>query len=522
VRFRRFQLLRALRVAVLLAGGWAASIRGAGGADAAVVLDVRAFGANGDGTFHSVKEWIDAGRYRSFRALRKDCPFVDSAKWSTDEAAFARAKLALPPAGGTIHFPAGRYVAARASWTIFRDNVRLTGDGADRTILSTTPAVEDALVVAPYRHAGWLEGSRREYPFTAESGRHGDDGVQLRLAAWASDFSPGELVFIRDGANRFDQDYGEFNEVASVDASGRLRFKHPLARNYTLAELNWAAEVGADFEMPREHRSVRVALRAGPGHYPPPRDATVTIAGNIFHVVDSSRTRLRLSNPGRGNTPPGTVIPAGAKIGKSRSVIKLTKSVRHFRCENLQIVGRRKILNLSNSYDVTFADCAFVRDARGSRFTGGLTIDGDGGRFARFERCRFTAIPPAGMQFARSFGGVTFDGCTFSDTNVAFTEFNFGCRVTGCTFDVHGGPALHNVIIAGKSCGDLRFLDNRIRARGVTAVFDAQSDIQSQKHGDGGDVIVRGNTIEAIGVAHVFHAGATGHFALSENRLTRR
>ncbi|HWA84640.1 MAG TPA: hypothetical protein VG710_00340 [Opitutus sp.] len=472
---------------------------------ASPVINVCELGASGDGRFHSVKEWIADGRYRSFHALRKDCPFIDGAGWSTDEAAFARAKLLLPASGGTIHFPAGQYLAVHSSWKIMRDNVRLTGDGAERTILSTGPDVADALVIAPYRHVGWIEGSRREFPFTDDSGRRGDDGVQLKSAEWAAEFRPGELVFIRDGANRFDQDYGEFNEVASSDAAGRLVFKHPLARDYTLAALNWAGEVAEDFRLPREGRTVRIRTRSGPGFFIPPRGTTVTIDGDIFHVESAGPNTLRLSNPGRGNAPAGTVVHAGAKIGKSRSVIRVTKTVRNFRCEDLQVVGRRKILNLSNSYDLAFVRCAFVRDARDRRFEGGLTIDGDDGRFARFEQCRIAAMPPAQMQFARSFGGVVFDRCEFIDAGVAFTEFNFDCEVKDCRFDVHGNAALTSVIVAGKSCGDLRFFDNRIKATGVRAIFDSQSDIQSQKHGGDGPIVVGRNTVDTVGNVRFYY-----------------
>lgn len=492
-------------------------------ANQAVTLDVRSFGAIGDGTVHPVTDWKDTrGRRFSFRELRRKYPFVDAADWSVDELAFELAKRALPPEGGTIHFPAGHYVTGKHPWRIWRDRVRITGDGAELTTLSTARGVADALSVSPYRHVGWREGAKQEYVFAADSGRIGDSTLLLKNASAAREFSPGELVFIRNGACRFDQDYGEFNEVSAVEPDGRLRLAHPLSRDYTLAQLNWAAELAEDFTMPAQGRAAKGAVRAGEGYFVPGVGATVSIGENLFRIESSSTRDLSLVNDGRDNDPPGTVFPSGSKIAKSRSILKVTRTTRDFRCENLTIVGRRKILNLSNSYGLAFRDCVFVRDLRDGGFRGGLTIDGDGGRFARFERCRIVATPAIGMQFARSFGDVVFDECTFTDTNAAFTEFNFDCEVTRCTFEVRGSPALTSVIIAGKSCGDLRFIENRIRASDLPVVFDAVSDIHSQKHGSEGSVTVRGNVIDATRVGRIFPPAPPGRFVLSDNQIDER
>ncbi|HYP15659.1 MAG TPA: hypothetical protein VEQ65_00500, partial [Opitutus sp.] len=483
-------LLPLLGVVVTLAFARAAELSAdAVAAAQGAVVNVRDFGAIGDGRLHPLSEWVSSGRFRSLRALRAAHPWIDGEAWTIDELAFALAKRALPPEGGTIYFPAGHYVTGQHAWKIWQNNVRLLGDGAERTTLSTAPSVADALSVAPYRHVGWLEGPSREYAFTAESGARGSDSVRLKLPDAARDFQPGEIVFIRNGANRFDQDYGEFNEVAAIDASGALRFRWPLARDYTLARLNWANELAVDFKMPARGKVGKATLRTGEGFFPPHAKATIAVGEQTLRVDQVNGNVVHLSNGGRANAPRGTVIPAGTKIAKSRSVIKLTRSTRNFRCEKLTIVGRRKVVNISNSYDVAFADCVFVRDLRDGGFKGGLTIDGDGGRFARFERCRVIAQPAISMQFARSFGSVVFADCSFTDTNVVFTEFNFDCEVTRCTFDVTGTRALTSAIVAGKSCGDLRFIDNRIRATGVPTIVDTVSDIHSQKHGGEGEVL---------------------------------
>jgi hypothetical protein len=483
------------------------------------IINVRDLGAIADGKVHSVSEWLSSGKFSNLRALQRTYPFVDNTAWTIDEVAFEQARLSLPAEGGTIHLPAGHYVAGRHGWRILRDNVRLLGDGQDQTILSTAPGVPEGLVLSGYRHVGWREGATREFPFSAASGGRGDKSVHLVEAERTREFSPGELVFIRNGACRFDQDYGEFNEVSSVTGDGRVVFKHPLSRDYTLAQFNWANEVAKKFDLPRQGRTVAVEVRSGEGYFRPSPRATVTLGENIFRVKSASDSSLRLENIGPGNAPSGTTIPAGTKIGKSRSLIKLTQSSRNFRCERLQIVGRRKVVNLSNSYDSAFADCTFRRDLRDGQFSGGLTIDGDGGRFARFDRCTIIAEPAAGMQFARSFGGVVFRDCRFINANVAFTEFNFDCEVTGSIFEIQGTRHLTNVIVAGKSCGDLRFLNNRIQASGVERIFDTYSDIHSQKHGSEGDVIVQGNKIETQKGVHVFTFPRAKHVTVENNTV---
>lgn len=496
--------------------------------EATATLDVRDFGAIGDGRVHFVREWIESRRYPSLKHLQKTHPFVDDLAWSIDEVAFEAAKRALPPEGGTIQFPVGHYVAAKHPWRIWRDHVRITGEGSHRTTLSTAPHLADGLSVAPYRHVGWLEGAAREFAYAPGDGARGTDTLSLSEPEWRHEFAPGDLVFIRNGANRYDQDYGEFNEVVRVHPDGRLQFRHSFARDYTTARFNWAGETAEDFVMPAPRRAVKIRLRRGDGRFVPGERATISIGDNLFRVdrvyrADGRATvTVRITNPGRANAPRGTVIAAGTKAGKSRSILKLTRSVRDFRCENLRIIGRRKALVVSNAYEIAFADCVFERDLRGGGFEGGLTIDGDGGRFARFDRCHIIATPAAGMQFARSFGGVVFSGCTFTDANVAFTEFNFDCEVVRCTFEVTGGAGLSNVIIAGKSCGDLRFRENRIRATNVATVIDTHADIQSHRHPGDGGILVRENVIETQNVDHLFTVPKLDRLELRDNRVSPR
>jgi len=516
LRHRAFTVRWAWAAAVVTAPVFAVTPQPA----ADVILNVRDFGATGDGQVHLVREWIDQGRYKSMRDLRRAIPAVQESNWSTDEAAFELAKSKLPPGGGTIYFPAGRYVAVHGSWTVKRNHVRLLGESADVSILLTAPTVNDALVLSPYRHVGWLDEAEQQFPFTSGSGSLGTDSVLLSDKSWREEFHAGDLVFIRNGACRFDQDYGEFNEVVSVDDDGRLRFRHPLARDYTLDRINWAGTVTEDFVLPKAGREVRVSTSQEAGNFKPSAGEAVTVGDQLFEVAGVAPGSLRLHNPARGNAAPGTKVAAGARISKSRAIIKATQSTRDFQAEKLQFVGQRKILNLSNSYGMTFTDCRFVREpGQGVDTKGGLTIDGDGGRWASFVRCTLQANPPWAMQFARSFGGVTFDSCTFNDANVAFTEFSFDCSVTNSVFAFHG-PSPEAVITVGKSGGNFRLTKNRIQSENAAVVFDSHLDIQSQKHGGEGNLVIRDNLIAARGKTQVFRLESRRPADLAGNVVT--
>jgi hypothetical protein len=489
---------------------------GALGCAAKTVVDLRDCGALGDGHAHPVQEWIADGRYASWRELRRVLPEV-TAEWSVDEAAFELAKRRLPAEGGTIRIPAGHYVASVHGWRIGRDHVTLLGAGAERTVLSTGPQVMEALALSGYRHVGWTHGSA----FAADDGAEGTDRVTLTEAGATARFSPGQLVFIRNGANRYDQDYGEFNEIAAVGPGNRLVFKLPFARDYTLAAINDAGRLAQAFTLPARDRTVRAEFVVGEGNLRPGAGEVVSIGADVFRVERTAGgTAAILRNLGRANAPPGTRLAAGTKVAKERAILILTRSTRDFRCEGLTVVGRRKALTISNSYRSEFLDCVFERRPGDARVSGGLTIDGDDGRFARFVRCTVRAEPAVGMQFARSFGNAVFEDCTFVDTNVAFTEFNFDCAVSGSRFDVTGTGALRNAIIVGKSCDGLRVVDNRIRARGVAAVFDGLMDIQSYRHGGGRPGVIERNVIEVSPGTRVFGLAAAQRITREANTVT--
>jgi hypothetical protein len=482
---------------------------------AEALLNIRDFGAVGDGRFHPVGDWKDAGRRREFEKMPKPARPAD--EWSEDEAAFILAKRALPPAGGTIYFPSGTYLASADSWRILSDHVRLLGDGADRSILTTGPRVAECLVLSGYRHVGWSRG----YPFAADDGGRGTLGLRLMEPGESGKFAEGGLVFIRSGANRFDQDYGEFNEVAHVGEGGIVELAHPLARDYRLASANWAGMLGAPLVMPPVGSAADAVFSKGPGCFIPAPGDTVSVAGQSFRVESAGRdSPVKLVNLGHGNLPAGVRLESGSLVARERGLIVLSGSTRDFRCEGLTIRGRRKALDLSNSYGSSFVDCTIERRPAEARVSGGIVIDGDDGRFATFSRCTVRADPPCGMQFARSFGDVSFNDCHFINADAAFTEFCFNCSVTDSSFDVSGRPRFRDVIIMGGSCGNIRLVGNTIQARAVDAVFDSRTDIQSYKHRSEGDFVVSDNRVVAEDTGAIFLLDSRAPVTLRGNQVS--
>lgn len=349
-------------------------------------LNLRQLGAIGDNQPHPVREWIAQKMYKNLRDIQRDYPFVTSLDWSIDETVFQRALRDLPPEGGTIRIPAGRYVATAHGWRIGRDGVRLSGAGMRAAMLSTGPKLESGLVLAAAPAKPEHGNSSPEYPLAPDTSAAGADRLRLRDPARIADFKAGALVFVAGGLTGPERDRGELNEVASTTPSGELVLSHPLAR-------------------------------------------------------DGARAVLRVEGATRG-----------------------------FSASGLRIYGRLTALDLSNSYESTFADCDFVRQPAAAALEG-LTLDACNGRFAEFRRCFFRTQQPAPTRVARSFGDITFTDCTFVGTAIAVHDFSFGVVLTGC--DLQTPSPLGAAFRFDRAIGDLRVEDCRIVVTGGTlAVFE--------------------------------------------------
>ena len=181
---------------------------------AAPVVDVRSFGARGDGV-------------------------------TDDTAAVQAAIITLGSAGGgTVYFPPGRYLlntptrGSGLNWalTLNYDRVALVGDG-DRSVLTTSYPRMAFVHVA----GAWKPGARGGYgeapvhPFGPAP--RGATALTLRSPADAGRFAAGDWVTVRTGQTTAlpgaHEPDAEINQVAAVDpASGVLVLRWPLAKPY--------------------------------------------------------------------------------------------------------------------------------------------------------------------------------------------------------------------------------------------------------------------------------------------------
>lgn len=178
------------------------------------VMNVRRFGARGDGR--------------------------------TDDTAAIQAAIITvgSTGGGTVYFPAGRYLlntpthGSGLNWalTLNYDNVSLAGDGEASVLTTTYPRMSFVHIAGGRKPgAGGGYGEVRLHPFRPAA--RGATTLSLVAPADAARFATGDWVIIRKGqtttfpgANEPD---AEINQLAGVDpAAGVLTLRWPLAKPY--------------------------------------------------------------------------------------------------------------------------------------------------------------------------------------------------------------------------------------------------------------------------------------------------
>lgn len=120
-------------------------------------VSVKDFGAIGDGTKHTVQEWIDAGEFSNLTAVQMVFPFVTSVNDSIDWVALQGAIKSLPlntastgiltpkgfANGGCIYIPRGRYYIDKK--VSMQRGLRLTGESRESSQLISFIAADSFL-----------------------------------------------------------------------------------------------------------------------------------------------------------------------------------------------------------------------------------------------------------------------------------------------------------------------------------------------------------------------------------------
>lgn len=126
-------------------------------------VSVKDFGAIGDGTLHTVSEWIvpaARGRFANFENLRAVYPHVtsmsDSIDWAASQAAI-NYSFSTANQGGTVNFPDGVYLVNRAIH-VDGSGLALVGHSANSAQIVTTSESENIIEIGAT--AGVNEGIR--------------------------------------------------------------------------------------------------------------------------------------------------------------------------------------------------------------------------------------------------------------------------------------------------------------------------------------------------------------------------
>lgn len=435
-------------------------------------------------------------------------------------AAFTAAK-ALSAAWGNraIYFPAGYYPAVDANgWLIGQSNVHLIGDGESTVLLPAAGQVFGGLQMAPYRDAGWQNQPAQVYTYE-DSAAIGQDYIVMKVGQDLSLLTPGTQIFINDGASHYDQLYGEHNVVYKVQGR-RVYLKDNLSRDYTAARGSWAATVAQSFVMPDSGQTVTVTLT---GEVPSVTNAYgISINNNLFQVTATTATTATITNMGKGNAASGTVINAGAAVMKGREVIIASSVVHDVTVENMTVIGRRKALNVSNSYNTTFKNVHFKWLPASDG--GGWTIDGDDGKYATLDHCIVEAPFFWQSQLARSFTGFEAINTTFHNASIDFTEFATG-EIANCTFEegmeIDSVERLPNspAITIGASSANINIHHNTFRLSNRIAAISNQPDIQTYVGQSGNGITLDNNTIYCNNCTYAINVVRNGAITISNNKI---
>jgi len=410
---------------------------------------------------------------------------IDSIPW-------VRAKAAVPPQGGTIYFPKGRYMSGkRDGWQVYRNNLIIKGDGINATYLLTPdPSNASGITLGLYRDAGWSLNPSTLYTYV-DSAAVGQSWITLKPGQDMSPFKRNSIFFFNAGANYYDQYYGEF-EVVDTVVGNKIFLKYHLSKDYTADRSSYYGILSANFTPPAVGATAVAQITNPP-------TATVNVAislgTDLYQVTAVSGSNITLRNLGKGN---GTeVISAGTRVFKARAIYITPSTVYNTVVEDLTIEGHRKSLVVSNSVKSYFNRVRFMHHK--GALAGGIWLDGDDGRDFIMENCEVYSDVPITSQMARSFGDIKIKTTKLFQASLEFSEFNYNFDVEDCDIHVHKSTAADSLLTAinvGQSTSTGRIFKNRIFASRLANAILA-SDIQAYRATSRAPMVISNNMIYA-------------------------
>lgn len=461
---------------------------------------VKDFGAIGDGTFHPISEWIESGKFASLEEIQKHYPKAESLELdSIDDMAWELAKSQTPDhVPISIFFPTGKYIKQKSAWDIGRSNIHVFSDGLGAVTLDVAPfnKIDGAygLTMNGNKVGVWTRTPWQQIDlFDLSYPTQGRDYLDLLDESNASKYFKGMIVFVRYGANYYNQDYGEHNRVTRIDGKC-IYFERKFSRNYSEKTAPWRGKLLKEFTIEHPQRTFEVEVDVLPRN-----QNVLTIGSYSFELINVQGTTATLRNVYGYKI--GTKVLKDTPVFKGYGIMNMYNSnglnngdVR----ENISMYGIiskgiRKGLVCDVAYNVSFKNCHFIRNTEGYQVGGGLSFEIDMSTKVSFVGCKFTAVQHQGSQISRSSGDIFFRYCTFDNAAPNFTEFNHNCEVVNSVISIKSGNRTHNDtgVGIGTSCTNIRVVGNTLYLENVHAGIN-HSDIQYFPHAaNDGNIIVK-------------------------------
>jgi hypothetical protein len=468
------------------------------------------WGAYGDGKSHLLSTDISNKMIPSLAAVQAIAPTVASASWDSDTVAVELAK-AVVPQNGTVSVPAGTYICSFQSWNLGgRSHITWTGAGSAVTKFYSTwdttrmGLLNIGMLFAPYDMSGWQMLANQVYPQN-DAKVVGTNTMTLKSGIPSTGLYVGDVVFWQDGRTDFQQNFGEFNQITAINGT-TITFRYPWNRDYTTPVCEYGGVVtGGPYQAPVPGAYVTLSVNFGTQPAPTPGDA-ISLDNDVYTYIGPGvgTGKYVFQNAGRANTM--SSIPAGTTVSGVCGLIRCTQATTDITMNNLTIVGCWDAIQIANTVNLKFNNCAITMQRMTDTPAGGLFFDGDGGREIDFTNCTFTAPACWASQWGRSTSGVRYTSCTFNNVAMDYSEYVNDCNMTNCVMTVNGanpvGPTC--AIGVGMTCGGITISGCDINVSNMKDGVFENGDIQQFVHYHGNPVNIQNNTIYSTNSGGVF------------------
>jgi len=453
-----------------------------------------------------------------------------------DQEAWTNALADIPADGGTLFIPNGHY---RLSAIFHRDNVHLLGESRNGVLIDSQIPGDNGIELSVYRRGGWVTRLDELTPYkdTLNVGQH---WIEPQDPADLAKYEVGDKIFIAAGSSmQFDQEHGEFNRIKYITAT-RLYLEKGLLNDYGTDVATWNALIEEDFTPAPVGVEFDIQVRVLKDDGEPGALRGISIGNDLYEFLNSTSTNVETDGKPNSNTvytwtvrsvrnTNGTdLVQANTKVYKQRVIIKTPETSYGNIIENLTVKAAGDTINLSNSMNTEIRNVTMLRTR-----AGGLWMDGDDGRDARFRNCKMQSEVLKFSQPARSFAEMSFRDCEFIQSTVGFTEFCKNCEIIGCNFSAFrlndeddqdpryqytDTPA----ISLGWTTSNIRIERNTIHGDNVSVLIDTFPDINGYRAAWRGAMTIKDNHLYGNNTEYIIRTGQLGNAEISGNKMYGR